>query len=170
MDVMIQAVPEVRRVSAQSGNPSTGSESAHHVTVRKLLHPCWSFASEHPQISPSLSRNSVPISHPLFERALPTRRHSIRSYPLPSKGNPSLYSLSLTPLSLKVPVIPSHSPRSSDHELQTSHFLSPSISYSSHFSRITLHQTRAAVAYPLRPRQPPFLDSRNQAIDSRWRP
>ncbi|KAJ5795106.1 hypothetical protein N7457_001705 [Penicillium paradoxum] len=71
--------------------------------------------SEHPDFpEPVAQLRPLPISifiHPLFERAIPTRFHLWSSLPtLFYPGNSPFYSLSLTPLSLKVPALHIASP------------------------------------------------------------
>ncbi|KAJ5941399.1 hypothetical protein N7516_001567 [Penicillium verrucosum] len=91
-----------------------------NVLWKKLLARLLSvLCSEHPDFpEPVAQLRSLPISifiHPLFERAIPTRLQLLSSLPtLPYPGNSPLYSLSLTPLSLKVPALP-HRIGSSDH-------------------------------------------------------
>lgn len=85
-----------------------------NVLCEKLLARLLSvLCSEHPDFpEPVAQLRSLPISifiHPLFERAIPTRLQLLSSPPtLPYPRNSPLYSLSLTPLSLKVPAPPSH--------------------------------------------------------------
>ncbi|KAJ5512318.1 hypothetical protein N7463_001870 [Penicillium fimorum] len=66
--------------------------------------------SEHPDFPEPVAQLRSLISifiHPLFERAIPTRLQLLSSPPtLLYPGNSPLYSLSLTPLSLKVPASP----------------------------------------------------------------
>jgi hypothetical protein len=93
------------------------------VTPTKSPPPVLVLCSEHPDFpEPVAQLRPLPISisiHPLFERAIPTRHRILRSLPTrPYPGNPPLYSLSLPPLSLKVPVIRNPIDRiaaSSDH-------------------------------------------------------
>lgn len=106
-----------------------------NILCKKLLARLLSvLCSEHPDFpEPVAQLRSLPISifiHPLFERAIPTRLQLLSSLPtLPYPGNSPLYSLSLTPLSLKVPAPPiSH--RKLRPRPQTSRFPSPSIPYS----------------------------------------
>lgn len=131
--------------------------------------PCVGPFALSTQISPSLSRNSVPHFHihPLFfERAIPTRFRIWRSLTTPSyPGKPPLYSLSLTPLSLKVPVIPIDR-ISSDHPKH--HIFHRQASNTTTFY---LHFRHKATPTPTLPlpcnRDNPLVCTRNLAIEPR---
>lgn len=145
-----------------------------NVLCKKLLARLLSvLCSEHPDFpEPVAQLRSLPISifiHPLFERAIPTRLQLLSSPPtLPYPGNSPLYSLSLTPLSLKVPASPIAS------EAPTT---APNITLSiakhpiqSLTDRIHDNQAHPTLSLPIYfDRDRPFSCPRDLAIDTRWR-
>lgn len=150
------AVPQLRSEAVQSGNPSTGVSQPHVTRVEISSFPGVGPLPLSTQISPSLSRNSVPISiHPLFERALPTRLHYPSFPPRASREPVALLAFfdSLVPESTRNSIAfagsSDHPPPNITFSVAKHHVQFP-------FSRITLHRTRAAVAYPLQPRLPPL--------------